>query len=203
MNLIDRAKNMFVTPKTEWDVIAAEAMPPKQIVMGYVLPLAAIAAIAGFIGAVVIGTSMPMTGTVRASVLGGIIGAILQLAMAVAAVFIMGFIIDALAPTFGAQKSFDQAVKVAAYSYTPVWVLSILAIIPWLGILVSLIAVGFAIYLLYLGLPRVMRSPPDKAMGYTVVVIIAGIVVGLFLAFVVGLVTMPFMMAASMTSAGG
>jgi hypothetical protein len=200
MNLIDRAKNLFVTPKTEWEVIAAESSPPVQIVTGYVLPLAAIAAIAGFIGAVVIGTSFPMMGTVRAPVVGGLVTAIMQLVLAVASVFVMGFIIDALAPTFGGQKNFNQAVKVAAYSYTPIWILSILAIIPWLGVLVALIAIGFAIYLLYLGLPRVMHSPPDKTAGYTVVVIIVGIVVGMILAFVVGLVTMPFMMAASMTS---
>jgi hypothetical protein len=199
MNLIDRAKNLFVTPKTEWVVIAAETTPPAQIMTGYVLPLAAIAAIAGFIGAVVIGSSIPMVGVVRASVVGGIVTAILQLAMAVASVFVMGFIIDALAPTFGGQKNFNQAVKVAAYSYTPVWVLSILGIIPWIGLLVSLIAIGLAIYLLYLGLPRVMGSPADKTAGYTVVVIIVGIVVGVILAFVVGLVTMPFVMATGMS----
>jgi hypothetical protein len=201
MNLIDRAKNLFVTPKTEWDVIAAETTPPKQLVLGYVLPLAAVAAIAGFIGAVVVGTSVPMLGTVRSSIVGGVVAAILQLAIAVASVFVMGFIIDALAPTFGGQKNFNQAIKVAAYSYTPVWVLSILGIIPWLGILIMLIAVGLAIYLLYLGLPRVMRSPPDKAAGYTVVVVIVGIVVGFILSIVVGLASAPFMMAASMGSA--
>jgi hypothetical protein len=200
VNLIDRVKNMFVTPKTEWDVIAAEATPPKHIVTGYVLPLAAIAAIAGFIGAVVVGTPLPMLGTVRSSVVGGLLGAILQLAMAVASVFIMGFIIDALAPTFGAQKNFHQAVKVAAYSYTPVWILSIIAIMPYLGILVALAAVAFAIYLLYLGLPRVMRGPQEKAAGYTVVVVIVGIVVGFILAFVVRMVTAPFMTGAGMAS---
>jgi hypothetical protein len=200
MNLIERAKNMFVAPKTEWDVIAAESTPPKQLVTGYVLPLAIIAAIAGFIGAVVVGTSVPMLGTVRSSVVGGVLAAILQLVMAVASVYIMGFIIDALAPTFGGQKNFNQALKVAAYSYTPVWVLSILGIIPWLGLLIALIAIGFAIYLLYLGLPRVMRSPQDKSAGYTVVVVIVGIVVGFILAMVVGLVTAPFMMAAGMAS---
>jgi hypothetical protein len=32
----------------------------------------------------------------------------------------------------------NQAVKVAAYSYTPIWIVSILNIIPLLGILVLL-----------------------------------------------------------------
>ena len=192
MSLIDRAKNIMVSPKAEWDVVAAETTPSAQIVTGYVLPLAAIAAVAGFIGAVVIGTSVPMLGTVRMPVMGGIVGAILQLVAAVAAVFVMGFIIDALAPTFGGQKNMAQAVKVAAYSYTPLWVLGVLAVIPYLGVLIALLAAVFAVYLLYLGLPRLMRSPPDKAAGYTGLVVVVGIVVGLVLALVVSLTAAPF-----------
>jgi hypothetical protein len=194
MNLVDRAKNLFVTPKTEWDVIAAETTAPAQLVTGYVLPLAAIAAVAAFIGAVVIGTSVPLVGTVRSSVVGGLVGAVMQVVMSVVFVFVMGFIIDALAPTFGGQKNMAQAVKVSAYSYTPVWVLSILAIIPYLGVLVSLVAMVFAIYLLYLGLPRVMRAPPDKGAGYTVLVVVVGVVVGFLVGFVISLATMPFHM---------
>lgn len=201
MNLIERAKNLFVSPKTEWDAIAAETTPPKQVAIGYVLPLAAVAAIAGFISTVVIGTNLGPLGTVRTSVVGGVVGAILAIAMSVGWVFVMGFVIDALAPTFGAQKSFDQAVKVAAYAYTPMWVLAVITIIPYTSFLVAIVSVVFAIYLLYLGLPRVMRSPPDKTAGYTVVVIIVGIVLGILLAFVVGLISMPFMMATGMTGA--
>ena len=193
MALIDRVKNIMMTPKTEWGVVAAEPTRPADIIKGYVLPLAAIAAIAGFIGAVVIGTSVPLLGTVRASVVGGIVTAILQLLMAVASVFLMGFIIDALAPTFGGQKNFDQAIKVAAYSYTPIWVLSILAVIPYLGLLIALASVAFAVYLLYLGLPRVMGAPQEKAAGYTALVVVVGIVLGFILALLVSLVTAPFM----------
>ena len=53
--------------------------------------------------------------------------AVLQLVMAVVSVFLIGFVIDALAPTFGAQKNMAQAVKVAAYAYTPVWIVGVLA----------------------------------------------------------------------------
>ena len=194
MNLVERAKNMMVTPRTEWDVVAAEPTQPKDVILGYVLPLAAVAAIASFISAVVIGTSVPLVGTVRQTMVGGIVGAVLALVMAVVMVFVMGFIIDALAPTFAGQKSMSQAVKVAAYAYTPVWVLSIIAIIPYLGVLIAIIAAIFAIYLLYLGLPRVMKSPLDKAAGYTALVVIVGIVVGIVVAVVIGLATAPFRM---------
>jgi hypothetical protein len=197
MTLIDRAKNMLLTPKTEWDVVAAETTPQGQLITGYVLPLAAVAAVAGFIGAVVIGANVPLLGTVRASLVGGLVGAILQLVMAVGSVFLMGFIIDALAPTFGGQKNMPRAVAVAAYAYTPVWVLAILGIIPFLGMLIALLSVIYAVYLLYLGLPRVMRAPQEKAAGYTALVVVVGIVLGFILAMVVGLVTAPFMRAAT------
>jgi hypothetical protein len=56
VNIVERVKNIIMTPKTEWDVIAGEATQPKDLVITYVLPLAALAAIAGFIGTVVIGS---------------------------------------------------------------------------------------------------------------------------------------------------
>lgn len=202
MNLVDRVKNMMVTPKTEWDVVAAEPSQPKEIVTGYVIPLAALAAVAGFISSVVIGTSVPMLGTVRMSIAGGLVSAVLTFVMAIVGVFVMGFIIDALAPTFGGTKSMPQAVKVAAYSYTPIWVLAIVAIIPYLGVLISLVSIAFAIYLLYLGLPRLMRSPPEKAAGYTAVVVVVGIVVGFVIAMVASFATMPFMAATALTTGG-
>jgi len=178
MRLIDRAKNIILTPKTEWDVIAGEATEPKTLVIQYVLPLAAIAAVAGFIGMAVIGVSMPLIGTM---------------------VFVLGFIIDALAPTFGGQKNLNQAVKVAAYCYTPVWVASVVKIIPLLGILV-LIAAIYAIYLLFLGLPRLMKNPEDKSAGYTAVVVIVAIVVGVIIGIISGMITGGAMMGAAAVS---
>lgn len=195
MRLIDRAKNIIVSPKTEWEAIAADATPTRDLVTGYVLPLAAVAAVAAFIGLVFVGQSMGPFGTVRVGIVSGLVGLAFNIAMAVAMVFVVGFIIDALAPTFGGQKNMGQAVKAAAYSYTPVWIVGILAIIPALGLL-GILAALYAIYLLYLGLPRLMHAPQEKAAGYTAVVVIAAIVVGFVVGMVGGLITAPAMMGA-------
>src|SRR5512142_1366138 len=116
MSLVERAKNIIVTPKTEWQVIAGESTPPAQLITGYVLPLAAIAAIAGFIGMSLIGALFGMLG-VHVGFLWGIVAAIFHLVMAVVMVYVMAFLIDALAPSFGGQKNFAQALKTAAYTY--------------------------------------------------------------------------------------
>src|SRR5689334_15582001 len=189
MNIVERAKNIMLTPKTEWDAIAADPTPTQGLVTGYVLPLAGIAAIAGFISAALIGTTVPMLGTYRTPMVWAVALLIYQLVMSVVSVFVVGFIIDALAPTFGGQKNMSQAVKVAAYSYTAGWLGHVVAIVPFIGWILGFLIGLYGIYLLYLGLPRLMKNPEDKSIGYTVVVVIVAIVVGFVIAAVAGAIT--------------
>lgn len=180
MNIVDRVKRILVSPAAEWPVIAAETTPTQALITGYVLPLAAISAIASFIGQVLIGVSL-MGSTYRTPFMTGLVMAIWAVAAAVIGVFVCAYIINAFAPTFGATKSDAQAIKVAAYSFTPVWVLGILQILPVLGML-AILGLFYAAYLMYLGLTILMKAPDDKAIGYTAVVIIVAIVVMFVLA---------------------
>src|SRR6478672_5615094 len=152
MNIVERAKNIMLTPKTEWDAIAADPTPTQGLITGYVLPLAAIAALAGFVSAVVIGTTVPILGTYRTPIVWGVALLIYQLVMSVVLVYVMGFIIDALASTFGGQKNFNQAIKVAAYAYTAGWIGHVVAIVPFIGWILGFVIGLYGIYLLYLGL---------------------------------------------------
>jgi hypothetical protein len=101
-------------------------------------------------------------------------------------VYVMGLIIDALAPTFGAQKNNIQALKTMAYAYTASWVAGVAQILPGIGMLVVIVGGIYSIYLLYLGLPHTMKCPPEKAGGYTAVAIVIAIVLGFLTAMVVG-----------------
>jgi hypothetical protein len=192
MDLKTRAKNILVTPNTEWPVIAAEATPTSALITTYVIPLAAIGAVAGFIGGSLVGMTLPFVGTYRVPIMSGLIAAVVAFAMAIAGVFILAFIINALAPTFGAEKNSAQAMKVAAYSYTPAWIAGVFQILPALGIL-AIFAAFYGVYLLYLGLPRVMKSPADKAAGYTAVVVVSAIVLSIVATAVGGLIIAPAM----------
>jgi Yip1 domain len=183
MALVDRVKQICLTPNTEWPVIAAEPTPPAELVTGYVVPLAAIGSVAGFIGGSMIGRTLPFIGIYRVPLIAGLGLAIFTFIMAIVGVFVISLIINALAPTFGGEKNSAQAFKVAVYSYTPAWVAGVLQILPFLGIL-AILAAFYGFYLLYLGLPRLMKCPQDKAIGYTVVVVICGIVVFACVSFV-------------------
>ena len=183
--LIARAAGIILRPATEWPVIASEATTASTIYTGYVAPLAAIGVIALFLGQVLIGTSVPLLGTVRTGLLGGLGSAIVMYVMAFVGVWVLSFIVDFLAPQFGGQRDPLRALKVVAYSYTPAWVAGVLHLIPSLGVLV-LLASLYGLYIMYLGLPVLMRSPKEKAVAYTAVVVVCAIVVF----FVIGALSM-------------
>ncbi len=173
-SLVDRVKNILLTPKEEWPKIDAEPATIGGIYTSYVVILAAIPAIAGMIGLLAFG--LPFFG--RPPIGFVLSNAITQYVMSLIGVFIISLIIDWLAPTFGGVKNPVNAFKVAAYSYTAAWVAGILTIIPMLAIL-GVLAGLYSLYLLYLGLPVLMKAPADKAVSYTFVTIIAAIVVGI------------------------
>jgi len=187
MDLVQRVRNICLTPNTEWSVIAGETTPTGTLVTGYVVPLVAVGAVAGLIGGSVVGYSIPFAGTYRTPIATGLTIAVVGLVMAVVGIFVLSFIINALAPTFGAEKSSAQALKVAVYSYTPAWVAGVLRIIPALGLL-GVLAALYGIYLLYLGLPRLMKCPPEKSVPYTAVVVVSAFVVTLVIGAIGGLV---------------
>jgi uncharacterized membrane protein len=194
-----RVTNILLTPKTEWPAIEAEPTPTGTLITGYVIPLAAIGAVAGFIGGSLVGTTVPFLGTYRVPIVTGLVAAVLAFVFAILGVFILAFIINALAPTFGAQQDSHKALKVAVYSYTPAWIAGVLQILPALAIL-GIIAALYGLYLLYLGLPALMKAPQDKAVPYTAVVVVCAIVLSIVMMAIGGIVGAPAAMIGSVSS---
>ena len=182
MSLMERAKNIVLQPKTEWPVIDAEQTSTGALYTGYIIPLAAIGPIAQIIGWSVFGMSLPFVGTFRIPIGYAVRTGVITYVASLIGTFVLALIIDALAPTFGGQKNQMQALKVAAYSSTAAWLAGIFGIIPALAIL-GLLGL-YSLYLLFLGLPVLMKAPEDKAMGYTVVVIICAIVLWIIIAYI-------------------
>ncbi|MBI4755719.1 MAG: YIP1 family protein [Betaproteobacteria bacterium] len=183
MNLVERVKKILLQPRSEWEVIRGEQTPAAELYRGYIIPLAAIGAVAGFIGFSLVGISVPMLGTQRMPIPGGLAMALATFAMGLVAVYAVAFIINALAPRFGARQDMAQALKVAAYSYTPGWLAGALQILPMLSPLI-LLASLYGLYLLHLGLQALMQGPKEKALPYTAVVVVCAFVVSLVLGMV-------------------
>ena len=185
MALVDRVKNILLTPRTEWEVIDAEPTTVADLYKGYIIPLAAIGPVAQAIGFSVFGMRLPFLGTYRTPVGTAVTQAVVTFVLTLVAVYVLSIIIDKLAPTFAGTPNQIQALKVAAYSYTASWIAGIFALVPALSFLAILGL--YSLYLLYLGLPVLMKSPVEKALSYTAVVIIAAIVLFMIIGVVAGL----------------
>jgi hypothetical protein len=188
MNIVERVKSLILQPKQEWQKIDGESHTVQGLYTSYVMILAAIPAVCGFIGLSLIGIGV-FGATYRVPIASGVAHMVVQYLMSLGMVYVIALIIDALAPNFGSQKNFSQAFKVAAFMPTASWVAGVFAIIPSLGIIGALLSL-YSLYLLFVGLPVLMKTPQDKAIPYVVVVIIATIVIAVVITAVIGL-TMP------------
>ncbi|WP_250626072.1 Yip1 family protein [Pinirhizobacter soli] len=196
-SIVTRVKQILASPRTEWPLIAAEPATVKGLYLNYIVILAAIPAVAGFIRTCLIGIGTVGI-TIRTPIPQGIITAVFTYALSLLVVYVVALVINALASTFEGRQDMVQALKVVAYSYTAAWVGGAFIILPWLGWLVWLAGIVYSIYLMYLGMSPVMKNPPQKSAGYTALAVVIAVV----LQWLVGLVLVLAIGGAAITAAG-
>ncbi|MFH0130591.1 Yip1 family protein [Variovorax sp. EL159] len=187
MNLVERVQAILLKPKATWPEIDAEPADAASLYKNYVMILALIPAVAGFIGLSLIGIGafgVSFRVPLGAGLANMVVGYVLSLVM----VFVLALIIDAMAPTFDGTKSQIGALKLSAYASTAAFVGGVFSLLPSLAIIGALVAL-YGVYLLYTGLPVLMKCPPDKAIAYTAVVVVCAIVGGFIISWVLALLT--------------
>ena len=183
-SLGDRVKNILLHPNLEWMRIDGEPASVSSLFRGYAAILAAISPVCHLVGSLVFGYGA--FGIVyRPPVISAVVGAIVSYALGLASIFVLGLIIDALAPNFGGMRNKVQAMKVAVYASTASWVAGVFALFPPL-MLLAILGGLYSLYLLYAGLPRLMKTSQDKALPYTAVVIVIAVVLFIVVGAVVG-----------------
>lgn len=184
--LVDRVKNILIQPRAEWERIAQERTGLPALLSGYILPLALLAAACSFIGLVFIGVG-GFGYTIRLPLVTGVVNAVLQVVLTLAWVWVMGLIINSFATTFNSEKDETRANQLAAYSATAGLVASVFTILPALSVL-AMIGGIYSLVLLYIGIPRMMKTPEDKRIPYFVTIIVVAIVAGIVATAVLGAV---------------
>ncbi|OGU61010.1 MAG: hypothetical protein A2V66_09690 [Ignavibacteria bacterium RBG_13_36_8] len=175
MNLFERVKNILMAPKKEWQVIKGEKYSVMDLFVKYAIILAAIPAVCGFIGYAVFGFSFGY-GSFTLPFAINIKWAVFTYILSLVGVFVIGFIIDLLAPSFGSTKNLAESMKVVVFAYTASWIGGIFSIIPALSF-IGLLAGIYSLYLMYVGLEIVKSVPKDKMVGYFITTIIVTIAV--------------------------
>jgi hypothetical protein len=187
MNLVDRVQSILLRPGITWLAIDEEPADAASIYKNYVMILALIPAVASFIGLSLVGIGA-FGVSFRVPIVSGLANMIVGYVMSLLMVFVLALIIDAMAPTFDGTRSPVGALKLSAYSSTAAFVGGIFSLLPSLSVIGALAAL-YGVYLLYIGLPVLMKCPQDKAVPYTAVVVICAIVGGFVIAWVLALLT--------------
>jgi hypothetical protein len=182
-SLVGRAKAILLTPAEEWPKIEAESTSIQEILVRYVLPLAAIGPVAGFIGSQLFGYGA-LGITYRPSLSSALGSAVVTYVLTVIGIFVLALIADALAPKFAGTSDRLRAFKLVAYSYTAAMLAGIFALIPSLGFL-GLLGL-YSIYLFYTGAAPMMKVPQDKGVAYTAVTMVCAIVIYLVVGAIAG-----------------
>jgi hypothetical protein len=172
--ILSRAWGLLREPKKEWEQIRAEETTIPNILIGYVAPLAAIPPICDLIGQSLFNQALQVD-------LGqALIRTAVTWIVSVGLVFFLGILINVVAESFEADKNDLAAQKVAAYSLTPAFLSGVFSLWPPLWWL-SLFALAAMVYVMYRGLPILMRAPEETARGYAATVTIAAMVGGVVL----------------------
>jgi Yip1 domain len=174
MILVERAKNILLQPRSEWAVIEKEQIDARTLYTKYIAILAIIPAVASLI---ILSGGRTGMGLVLGSV-------ITQYALGLVMVYAVAFIANILAPIFEGKRESAQALKLTAYAMTASWVAGVFAIVPGLGWLLSFLGSLYSIYLFFLGAPTLMNVPERKAVSYSIVVMVAAIVLGAVIGFI-------------------
>ncbi|UFN49975.1 YIP1 family protein [Roseomonas sp. OT10] len=191
MDIVARAKGLILSPATEWRVIAAEPGTPAEVFRAYAVPLSAVPAVAGFLGTVLLGGALGwLHPGMRVGPISALFGAVASYLLGLLGVFVLAKLVEALAPRFGGTADPLQAMKLAAYSPTASWLAGVFAIVPVLGFLAILGL--YSLYILWVGIPIVVRVPEERRLAFTLALIACAIVVNILLSVLAGLVLVGF-----------
>lgn len=200
MNLINRAKNLLLTPKTEWQAIAAEQPNINQLIMNYLVPFVLLGALASFIGYGIIGFGV--LGIRIAGMGWGLYYAITRIILGIGSVYITALVVDALAPSFGSEKNFGRSMQLVVYASTPSLVAGLFSFLPLLSGLIALAGAVYSIYLWYLGIGPIKQTAEDKKVVYLLVTYAVLLVAYFLISMVLGIILLPLFGLSSAMSGG-
>ncbi len=177
--LVERAKAIILSPRTEWVRIAGEEdTTTREVTTGYFAPLALLGPVCGTIGTVLYGSNTlgfgPYAQVYRPSIIGAIGGAAVAFVLTMMSFYFLTIIAHVLAPRFGATEGEARAFKLVAYGSTPMLLVGLTSLWPPLAPL-GLFAF-YGIHLIYLGAAPMLGMPKEKALPYTVVVVVCAMV---------------------------
>lgn len=177
--ILTHVVGLFTNPKKEWQEIREERCSVGFCYLTHVLILAAIPAVAGYIGSTQVGWSLTPGNEIRLTAQSALLISIAFYLAMLVGVWVMGRVIHWMAETYGADPSPNQGIALASFTSTPIFLAGAMAFYPNISLLmlVGLAAIAYTVYLLYIGVPIVMNITREQGFLFASAVLMMGLVV--------------------------
>jgi len=168
---------LFVAPVTQWRQIREARLHPGKA-MSYLMVLAAIPVISGYIGTTQFGWQVGQAEVVRLTPASATIIALLYYVAIIAATLSVGWMVHWMGRTYGAQKELSQCIVMAVFIPVPLFLVGVFQMVPvlWLNLVIGLPALAYTVFLLYVGIPEMMEIPAERGFLFASAVLAVGLV---------------------------
>jgi len=156
-------------PAKEWQNISQQKQSISHIYLTFLVFFAAIPPAAAFVGSTYVGWQVGGGETHTLTTESALYLSVAAYIAIMVAVLVLSMFIQWMAKTYGANPNLAQCVNLTAYSFTPLFLAGFLGAFPilWLDMLVTLVAIGMSVNLLFKGVPQLMGINEEKAFLFS------------------------------------
>ena len=186
---------VLFNPATEWQKLSSLSDREVKKLLPFPIFMSLLPAIAFYIGTTEIGWQVLDRPVTRMTPESAIPLSVLFYCAIIGAMVFIGWMIHWMSVTFDANSFVIKGVVLMGYACTPIFLAGLFAVYPvwWFDILLATVACCYAIRLVYLGVPPMMKIPEERgflyasavfmvALVYMVVVLVATVILWEFIA---------------------
>lgn len=159
--VLNRIKNLILTPEKEWKQIQNENQSKKEIIKNFAVPLLIIIVICSILGDIIFTSREHFTIAYIAC------KAFVTFAIVYSTIYLSALLINELTLSFNSKKDLNVTFKLVVYSFTAYFLSTAFSnLIPPLG-LIQVFAL-YSIYLFWLGCEPLLQTNQDNKIGFVV-----------------------------------
>jgi hypothetical protein len=175
--ILNHLWGLYAHPIEEWQTID-NRHESLTYSLSHILLIALFPSVMGYYSSVYLGWSVGTGDAVFLTHSSALLIAIAMYVALIVGVFALAYLVHWMGVTFGAQPTFTQALELAAYTATPVFMSALAAFFPelWFVVCVGILALSYSVYLLYTGVPILMHIPEERGFIYASSVVTCGLI---------------------------
>ena len=171
--MLNHAFGLMVQPGVQWKRVAELPDATMKTMVLYPALMALIPSAAWYYGTTSVGWTVGDGDPIKLTTDSALAIILLFYFAMVAAVGVIGYFIHWMAHTYGADSNLAKGIVIAGFTATPLFIAGAVGFYPvlWLDMLIGVVAVCWAVDLIYLGIPIVMRIPEERGFLFSSAVI--------------------------------